>query len=66
MGSEHQAGLHIRTLVILVQRTVLKAVQRILDRHTHSGAFRNLYCGSCLVGKAAVTARRVGIIALQR
>ena len=56
----------MRTLVVLVQRTVLKAVQKILHRHIHSGAIRNLYCGLCLVGNVAVTACRVGTIALHR
>ena len=45
---------------------VVKAVQKILHRKTHGGATRNLYCGSCLVGKAAATACRLGVIALQR
>ena len=62
VGSGHQEGLHIKTLVILVQRC---CAEGILHRHTHSGAIRNLYSGSCLVGKAAVTACRVDVIALK-
>ena len=67
VGSAHQEGLHTSELWLYwCNVAVLKAVQKILHRHTHSGAIRNLYCGSCLVGKAGVIACRAGVIALQR
>ena len=67
VGGGHQEGLHTSKLWLQwCNVAVLKAVQKILHQHTHSGAIRYLYWGICLVGKAAVTACRVGVIVLQR
>ena len=67
VGGGHQEGLHTSTLWLQwCTVAVLKAVQKILHEHTHSAAIRNLYWGLCLVGKTAVTACRVGVIALLR